>query len=108
LADDVRFLDNLELVFSWLQFGCLKISTCHFLWQEEISFHTYSAFPIGSMFAQYISSNHMFVSFSAGIVIEEKNWPPLFPMIHHNISNEIPIHLQKMQYLAFSSFLGKL
>jgi hypothetical protein len=42
----------------------------------------------------------------AGIVIEEKNWPPLFPMIHHNISNEIPIHLQKMQYLAFSSFLG--
>ncbi|KAK8457467.1 hypothetical protein SEVIR_3G192300v4 [Setaria viridis] len=42
----------------------------------------------------------------AGIVIEEKNWPPLFPLIHHNISNEIPIHLQRTQYLAFSSFLG--
>ncbi|VAH20862.1 unnamed protein product [Triticum turgidum subsp. durum] len=42
----------------------------------------------------------------AGIVIEDKNWPPFFPLIHHNISNEIPIHLQKMQYLAFSSFLG--
>ncbi|RLM98988.1 secretory carrier-associated membrane protein 3 [Panicum miliaceum] len=42
----------------------------------------------------------------AGIVIEEKNWPPFFPLIHHNISNEIPIHLQRMQYLAFSSFLG--
>ncbi|TVU20077.1 hypothetical protein EJB05_36267 [Eragrostis curvula] len=41
-----------------------------------------------------------------GIVIEEKNWPPFFPLIHHNISNEIPIHLQRMQYLAFSSFLG--
>lgn len=46
--------------------------------------------------------------FSAGIVIEEKNWPPFFPLIHHDISNEIPIHLQRMQYLAFSSFLGKL
>ncbi|KAG8068123.1 hypothetical protein GUJ93_ZPchr0005g14394 [Zizania palustris] len=42
----------------------------------------------------------------AGIVIEEKNWPSFFPLIHHNISNEIPIHLQRMQYLAFSSFLG--
>uniref|UniRef100_A0A0E0L4E0 Secretory carrier-associated membrane protein n=1 Tax=Oryza punctata TaxID=4537 RepID=A0A0E0L4E0_ORYPU len=42
----------------------------------------------------------------AGIVIEDKNWPPFFPLIHHNISNEIPIHLQRMQYLAFSSFLG--
>uniref|UniRef100_A0A0E0A1A6 Secretory carrier-associated membrane protein n=1 Tax=Oryza glumipatula TaxID=40148 RepID=A0A0E0A1A6_9ORYZ len=39
----------------------------------------------------------------AGIVIEDKNWPPFFPLIHHNISNEIPIHLQRMQYLAFSS-----
>jgi hypothetical protein len=42
----------------------------------------------------------------AGIVIEEKNWPPFFPIIHHDISNEIPIHLQRMQYLAFSSLLG--
>ncbi|KAL5229038.1 hypothetical protein ABZP36_017303 [Zizania latifolia] len=41
----------------------------------------------------------------AGIVIEEKNWPPFFPIIHHDISNEIPIHLQRMQYLAFSSLL---
>jgi secretory carrier-associated membrane protein len=41
-------------------------------------------------------------------VIEEKNWPPFFPLIHHDISNEIPIHLQRMQYLAFSSFLGEL
>ncbi|PWZ16136.1 Secretory carrier-associated membrane protein 3 [Zea mays] len=42
----------------------------------------------------------------SGVVIEEKNWPPFFPLIHHDISNEIPIHLQRMQYLAFSSFLG--
>ncbi|KAE8677914.1 Secretory carrier-associated membrane protein 1 [Hibiscus syriacus] len=42
----------------------------------------------------------------AGIVIEEKNWPPFFPIIHHDIANEIPIHLQKMQYVAFTTFLG--
>jgi hypothetical protein len=29
------------------------------------------------------------------------------PIIHHDISNEIPIHLQRMQYLAFCSLLGK-
>ncbi|CAI0407310.1 unnamed protein product [Linum tenue] len=42
----------------------------------------------------------------AGIQLEEKNWPPFFPIIHHDISNEIPIHLQRIQYVAFSTFLG--
>ncbi|KAL3509454.1 hypothetical protein ACH5RR_028855 [Cinchona calisaya] len=42
----------------------------------------------------------------AGVVIEEKNWPPFFPIIHHDITNEIPIHLQKTQYVAFTTFLG--
>ncbi|EOY28367.1 Secretory carrier 3 isoform 2 [Theobroma cacao] len=42
----------------------------------------------------------------AGIVLEEKNWPPFFPIIHHDIANEIPIHLQRLQYVAFSTFLG--
>ncbi|KAK1325164.1 putative secretory carrier-associated membrane protein 1 [Acorus calamus] len=42
----------------------------------------------------------------AGIVIEEKNWPPFLPIIHHDIANEIPIHLQKLQYFAFTSLLG--
>ncbi|KAL8268167.1 hypothetical protein R6Q59_001965 [Mikania micrantha] len=42
----------------------------------------------------------------AGIVLEEKNWPPFFPIIHHDIANEIPIHLQKMQYVAFTTYLG--
>ncbi|KAG0499510.1 hypothetical protein HPP92_004201 [Vanilla planifolia] len=42
----------------------------------------------------------------AGIVIEEKNWPPFFPIIHHDIANEIPVHGQRMQYVAFASFLG--
>ncbi|KAK4769901.1 hypothetical protein SAY87_030433 [Trapa incisa] len=42
----------------------------------------------------------------SGIVIEEKNWPPFFPLIHHDIANEIPIHLQRVQYVAFTTFLG--
>lgn len=42
----------------------------------------------------------------AGVVIEEKNWPPFLPIIHHDITNEIPIHLQKMLYVAFTTWLG--
>ncbi|KAK4743735.1 hypothetical protein SAY87_010047 [Trapa incisa] len=42
----------------------------------------------------------------AGIVLEEKNWPPFFPIIHHDIVNEIPVHLQRIQYVAFSTLLG--
>nr|CAD1819340.1 unnamed protein product [Ananas comosus var. bracteatus] len=42
----------------------------------------------------------------AGIVIEEKNWPPFFPIIHHDIGGEIPVHLQRLQYIAFASLLG--
>ncbi|PPD99368.1 hypothetical protein GOBAR_DD03630 [Gossypium barbadense] len=41
-----------------------------------------------------------------GIVIEDKNWPPYFPIIHHDIANEIPVHLQKIQYVAFTTLLG--
>lgn len=44
---------------------------------------------------------------SAGVQIDDnKNWPPFFPIIHHDIANEIPIHAQKLQYLAFASWLG--
>jgi hypothetical protein len=46
------------------------------------------------------------LSFAAGIVIEDKNWPPFFPIIHHDINNEIPVHLQRTQYVAFASLLG--
>ncbi|GAB2211084.1 hypothetical protein Droror1_Dr00016375 [Drosera rotundifolia] len=42
----------------------------------------------------------------AGIVLEEKNWPPFFPIIHHDIANEIPVHLQRLQYLALATWLG--
>ncbi|KAF6167669.1 hypothetical protein GIB67_031252 [Kingdonia uniflora] len=42
----------------------------------------------------------------AGIVLEVKNWPPFMPIIHHDIANEIPIHLQKLQYVAFTTLLG--
>ncbi|THG02130.1 hypothetical protein TEA_020162 [Camellia sinensis var. sinensis] len=42
----------------------------------------------------------------SGVIIEDKNWPPFFPIIHHDITNEIPIHLQKVQYVAFTTLLG--
>uniref|UniRef100_A0A0E0DHT8 Secretory carrier-associated membrane protein n=1 Tax=Oryza meridionalis TaxID=40149 RepID=A0A0E0DHT8_9ORYZ len=43
---------------------------------------------------------------NAGVPMEDKNWPPFFPIIHHDIANEIPANLQKLQYLAFASWLG--
>ncbi|GER30295.1 secretory carrier membrane family protein [Striga asiatica] len=42
----------------------------------------------------------------AGVIVDDKNWPPFCPIIHHDIANEIPIHAQKLQYLAFASWLG--
>ncbi|KAG4212912.1 hypothetical protein ERO13_A01G015700v2 [Gossypium hirsutum] len=42
----------------------------------------------------------------SGIIIEDKNWPPFYPIIHHNIAKEIPINLQNVQYVAFSTLLG--
>lgn len=48
----------------------------------------------------------LFLLIAAGIVLEEKNWPPFFPIIHHDIANEIPIHLQKLQYVACTTYLG--
>ncbi|PWZ53115.1 Secretory carrier-associated membrane protein 4 [Zea mays] len=42
----------------------------------------------------------------AGVVLEEKNWPPFFPIIHNDIGNEIPVHLQRTLYVAFASLLG--
>ncbi|KAH6804415.1 phosphoribulokinase [Perilla frutescens var. frutescens] len=43
---------------------------------------------------------------SAGVPVDDRNWPPFFPLIHHDIPNEIPVHAQKLQYLAFASWLG--
>ncbi|KAH7295377.1 hypothetical protein KP509_27G044000 [Ceratopteris richardii] len=42
----------------------------------------------------------------AGIIVEERNWPPFFPIIYNDISRDIPVHLQRTQYLAFASWLG--
>ncbi|RLN04931.1 secretory carrier-associated membrane protein 5-like [Panicum miliaceum] len=41
----------------------------------------------------------------AGVVVEVRNWPQFYPIIHHDIANEIPIHAQKLQYTAFASWL---
>ncbi|XP_052202508.1 secretory carrier-associated membrane protein 3-like isoform X2 [Diospyros lotus] len=42
----------------------------------------------------------------AGIVLEVANWPPFLPLVHHDITNEVPIHLQKLLYIGFATFLG--
>ncbi|KAG0576994.1 hypothetical protein M758_5G105700 [Ceratodon purpureus] len=44
----------------------------------------------------------------AGILIEDKNWPPYipFPILHHDIANDIPEHTQQLQYHAYWSWLG--
>ncbi|KAL5794677.1 hypothetical protein ACOSP7_003271 [Xanthoceras sorbifolium] len=43
---------------------------------------------------------------AGGVPTDDRNWPPFFPIIHHDISNEIPVHAQRLQYLAFASWLG--
>ncbi|KAF7150140.1 hypothetical protein RHSIM_Rhsim02G0120700 [Rhododendron simsii] len=43
---------------------------------------------------------------AGGIVLEEKNWPPFLPIIHNDIANDVPVHLQRLAYIAFSTWLG--
>ncbi|KAL8104086.1 hypothetical protein AgCh_028350 [Apium graveolens] len=42
----------------------------------------------------------------ANVPVDDRNWPPFFPIIHHDISNEIPVNAQRLQYMAFGSWLG--
>ncbi|CAI9280174.1 unnamed protein product [Lactuca saligna] len=42
----------------------------------------------------------------AGNNVEVKNWPPFFPLIHHDIPKEIPVQQQRTQYVAFTTLLG--
>ncbi|XP_031267855.1 secretory carrier-associated membrane protein 4 [Pistacia vera] len=46
------------------------------------------------------------VTKAGDIPTDNRNWPPFFPIIHHDISKEIPVHAQRLQYLAFASWLG--
>ena len=48
------------------------------------------------------------MDYAAGVPADDKNWPPFFPIIHHDIAKEIPVHAQRLQYLAFASWLGML
>ena len=48
----------------------------------------------------------LFYWYAAGILIEERNWPPFFPIIHHDIARDIPVYAQRIQYSAFASWLG--
>jgi hypothetical protein len=38
--------------------------------------------------------------------VEEKNWPPFLPILHHSIAKDIPLHTQRIQYFAYGSWLG--
>eukprot|EP00271_Cylindrocystis_brebissonii_P011289 TRINITY_DN2842_c0_g1_i2.p1 TRINITY_DN2842_c0_g1~~TRINITY_DN2842_c0_g1_i2.p1 ORF type:complete len:253 (+),score=30.33 TRINITY_DN2842_c0_g1_i2:82-840(+) len=38
--------------------------------------------------------------------IDVKNWPPFFPILHHDIANDIPLHLQSVMRAAYWSWLG--
>ncbi|KAD3337892.1 hypothetical protein E3N88_33413 [Mikania micrantha] len=42
----------------------------------------------------------------AGAIIQNKNWPPFYPLVHHDIAGDIPIHLQRIQYVAYATLLG--
>uniref|UniRef100_A0A0D6R0E1 Secretory carrier-associated membrane protein n=1 Tax=Araucaria cunninghamii TaxID=56994 RepID=A0A0D6R0E1_ARACU len=42
----------------------------------------------------------------SGVVIQEKNWPPFFPIIHNDIARDIPPYAQRLMYIAFASWLG--
>ncbi|KAI7752385.1 hypothetical protein M8C21_018071, partial [Ambrosia artemisiifolia] len=42
----------------------------------------------------------------SGAVIDNKNWPPFYPLVHHDIAGDIPIHLQRIQYVAYATLLG--
>eukprot|EP00270_Netrium_digitus_P008970 TRINITY_DN2711_c0_g1_i1.p1 TRINITY_DN2711_c0_g1~~TRINITY_DN2711_c0_g1_i1.p1 ORF type:complete len:240 (+),score=68.02 TRINITY_DN2711_c0_g1_i1:249-968(+) len=42
----------------------------------------------------------------AALGIDVKNWPPFFPIIHHDIALDIPVHLQSMMYMAYYSWIG--
>ncbi|KAL7615896.1 secretory carrier-associated membrane protein 3 [Lactuca sativa] len=41
-----------------------------------------------------------------GAVIRPKNWPSCYPLVHHDIANDIPLHLQRIQYVAYAILLG--
>ncbi|KAK1427782.1 hypothetical protein QVD17_16477 [Tagetes erecta] len=39
-------------------------------------------------------------------VIRDKNWPSFYPLVHHDIAGDIPVHLQRLQYVAYAALLG--
>ncbi|OMO89286.1 Secretory carrier membrane protein [Corchorus olitorius] len=53
-----------------------------------------------------MGGNLQYLSSTTGVFLDVKNWPPFFPIIHHDIANEIPDYLHRVQYTAFATFLG--
>ncbi len=54
---------------------------------------------------QLLADHHCVFWWAAGILIE-KNWPPFLPILHHNVAKDIPLHTQRIQYLAYGIWLG--
>lgn len=71
------------------------------LWGHNLQLNIF----LWTCFAVFL--NCLFIYFiSAAVPNDNRNWPPFFPIIHHDIANEIPVHAQRLQYLAFASWLG--
>ncbi|XP_050383630.1 secretory carrier-associated membrane protein 2-like [Argentina anserina] len=43
---------------------------------------------------------------SGGVISDEKNFPAFWPIIHHDIPNDIPVHLQKIMYVGFTTYIS--
>ncbi|MBA0612968.1 hypothetical protein Godav_013498, partial [Gossypium davidsonii] len=56
-----------------------------------------------SIFALNYNLTSLFCSWSC---LGREKLATIFPIIHHDIANEIPIHLQRLQYVLFSTYLG--
>ncbi|PWA79331.1 secretory carrier-associated membrane protein 3 [Artemisia annua] len=42
----------------------------------------------------------------SGAVIDNKNWPSFYPIVHHDIAGDIPVHLHRTMYVAYATLLG--
>ncbi|GJR93537.1 secretory carrier-associated membrane protein 5 [Tanacetum coccineum] len=42
----------------------------------------------------------------SGAVIDNKNWPSFYPIVHHDIAGDIPVHVHRIMYVAYATLLG--
>ncbi len=106
---------TLMLMTTWTLFSFTMAGTDTFvtiklfLWSFLHNFMDFV--PIGDGFCECLQPygnwhQHCVLWWTAGILIEEKNWPPFLPILHHSIAKDIPLHTQRIQYFAYGSWLG--